>query len=115
MEIIKQNPHCHWDYFNLSKNPNITWEIIQQERYFFWNKCFVSKNPNITWEIVQANPYFKWDYDLLSYNAMNKAKNKYIQSQIKEYFMEQVTHEMMNLCFHPDNFNKFYELGHSDN
>ena len=40
-QYILDNPEKPWDYFELSSNPNITWEI------------------------VKANPEKPWDYSLL--------------------------------------------------
>ena len=44
------------DYFDLSRNPSVTWSAL------------LSYHPNITWPIVVANPHIKWSYANLSYN-----------------------------------------------
>lgn len=44
------------DWYEISKNPNITWEIVlnNTDRIWFWMS--LSRNPNITWDIIQSNP-----------------------------------------------------------
>ena len=55
-QFIKDNPDKDWDWgYNISANPNITWNIIQQNPDKPWNWNDISMNPNITWEIIQAN------------------------------------------------------------
>ena len=53
MEIVQANPNIDWDYYELSKNPNITWEIVQANPNIDWDYYELSKNPNITWEMTQ--------------------------------------------------------------
>lgn len=54
-----------WDWYNLSKNPNITWNIIKNNFDKPWNWHHLSSNPIITWDIVRQNPDKPWDWDML--------------------------------------------------
>ena len=44
---------CSW--YDISSNPNISWEIIQNNPDKPWNWNCISYNPNITWDIIQNN------------------------------------------------------------
>ncbi len=99
----------------LSQNPNITWDIVQSNPQINWNYRYLSNNTNITWKIVKSNPQVPWDYEELSSNSMIKAKDKFIQSRIKQYFLEHVCPEIENYCLHPDNFFRLYDLGYHEN
>ena len=69
-DIVKANPDKPWNYYCLSRNPNITWDIVQANPDKPWNYEWLSINPNITWDIVKANPDKPWDYFDLSKNEM---------------------------------------------
>ena len=74
-QYILDNPDKRWDYIELSKNPNITWEMVQAHPHIQWYYSILSSNPNITWEIVQANPDKPWNYYWLSINTQTKFVN----------------------------------------
>ena len=68
-QVILDNPDKDWDWYELSKNPNITWEIVQQHPDKPWNWSALSRNPRVTtWEFVQKNPDNPWDWYELSSN-----------------------------------------------
>jgi len=58
----------HWNWYSLSKNPQVTWDIVQANPDKQWDWGCLSRNPNITWDIVQANPDKPWDWRWLSRN-----------------------------------------------
>jgi len=66
--IVRENPDIPWDWDGLSKNPNITWEIVRDNPDKHWDWNYISRNPIITWEIVRDNPDRPWDYAYLSEN-----------------------------------------------
>ena len=43
--MILSNPDKPWDYLNISRNPNITWEIIDQNKFKPWYYNYISGNP----------------------------------------------------------------------
>ena len=48
--FILENPDREWDWDEISKNPNITWDIIRENPDREWNWYHgISYNPNITW------------------------------------------------------------------
>ena len=72
-----------WDPYNVSLNPNITWDIILDNPQYPWDRDGLSLNPNITWDIIEQNPNGPenkkdiynnsfWNYKLLSRNKMMK-------------------------------------------
>jgi len=65
-DIIQNNPDKYWDWSNISRNPNITWDIIQNNPDKDWDWQFISRNPNITWDIIQNNPDKDWDWTSIS-------------------------------------------------
>jgi len=65
---ISLHPDKSWDYYWLSRNPNITWEIVQANPHKPWDYYWLSMNPNITWEIVSLHPTRPWNYYMLSSN-----------------------------------------------
>lgn len=61
-EYIMNNPDKLWNWYGISGNPNITWEIVQNNLNKPWDWSFLSKNKNITWEIIQKNPTQTWSW-----------------------------------------------------
>ena len=60
------------NWFEITRNPNITWEIIQANPNEDWDWDYVSMNPNITWEIIQANHNEKWNWLSIAQNIFQK-------------------------------------------
>ena len=59
-QFIKTNPDKPWDFWSLSRNPNITWDIVKANPDKPWDFWSLSGNPNITCDIVKANPDDRW-------------------------------------------------------
>src|SRR6185503_19307266 len=51
-DYIQKNQDKKWNYYRLSRNPNITWDIVQNNKDIHWDYYQLSANPNITWDIV---------------------------------------------------------------
>ncbi len=66
--LIKLSPDKPWDWFWISRNPNITWDIIKSNPEKPWNWVYVSRNPNITMDIVKDNPDKPWNWAGISRN-----------------------------------------------
>jgi hypothetical protein len=64
--LRRQSQTAHWNYHQLSANPNITWEIVQNNPRRPWSPAGLSRNPNITWNIVINNLEYPWDWTNLS-------------------------------------------------
>lgn len=56
-----------WDWDELSKNPNISFEFIKNNLYLPWNWNLLSNNYNITFEIILNNLEYPWDWNWLSW------------------------------------------------
>lgn len=67
-DIVCAHPDKPWNYRQLSANINITWQIVQNHANRPWDYRYLSANPNITPDIVQNNPDKPWDYAFLSRN-----------------------------------------------
>lgn len=65
-KFIQENPTLPWKWQSISQNPSITFEIIEEDishctdNGVDWNWYNITRNPNITWEIIQSNPNKKW-------------------------------------------------------
>ena len=66
IEILKQDKP--WDWYGISRNPNITWDIIKENPEKPWNWCYLSRHPNITFDIIKEYPEKPWDWFGLSCN-----------------------------------------------
>ena len=47
--FIIDTPDKEWNWYNISCNPNITWDIIRDNPEIEWDWLGISSNPNITW------------------------------------------------------------------
>jgi len=56
------HPYEPWDWYNISRNPSITWDIVRENPDKPWIWSFLSAHPNITWDIVENNPDHPWDW-----------------------------------------------------
>jgi hypothetical protein len=74
-EIISANPDKPWNWNEVSRNPNITCDMICANPDKPWNWSGISSNPNITWEIISANPDKPWNWDRISCNNFRYLKN----------------------------------------
>ena len=89
--IVVANLDRPWDYASLGQNPNITWDIIIGNPDKPWDYEFVSKNPNINWNIVETNQDIRWSYPGLSENKM--MRDPYFNYSINNNNMTSQTHE----------------------
>jgi hypothetical protein len=73
-DIVKSHPDIGWMFRSLSSHPNITLDIVKEnpcppnDDGDEWDYDMLSQNPNITWDIVQSNPEIEWNYHYLSKN-----------------------------------------------
>lgn len=68
-DIVLQYPEVQWDWKNISRHKNITWDIIlENDTNPNWIRKSIAMNPNVTWDIVQANPERPWNISKLSGN-----------------------------------------------
>ena len=81
-QFILDNPDIPWDWYELSKNPSITWDIVQQNPDKKWDWSKLSSNTNITWDIVQQNQDKPWDWKKLSSNTMENARKQFISEKL---------------------------------
>ena len=67
-KIIREYPDKPWDWFEISRNPNITLDFIEANPDKPWDWSGISLNPNITFDFIEANPDKPWDWFEISYN-----------------------------------------------
>ena len=60
--FISRNMDKPWDWFSLSRNPNVTWDIVEANLDKPWNWDWLSEILQVTWEIVEANPDKPWNW-----------------------------------------------------
>ena len=58
------------------------WQFIIDDPNKDWDWLELSRNPNITWEIIRNNPEYSWDFNNI--NCKKIGKNKYILDNIKK-------------------------------
>tara|TARA_B100000242_G_C42649344_1_gene305109 strand:+ start:261 stop:497 length:237 start_codon:yes stop_codon:yes gene_type:complete len=64
----------------------------------------LSCNPNITWEIVQSNPDKPWNYCSLNENTMLKAREEFIEEEIKKFTEKVALNKIAKILFHPERY-----------
>ena len=55
LDLFKKYPNKDWNRFEISYNPNITWEMICANSTIDWDWRGISCNPNITLDIIDDN------------------------------------------------------------
>jgi len=60
MKFINKNSYRPWNWYGISKNPNITMNMIKENMDKPWNWYGISKNPNLTMDIIETNPHKEW-------------------------------------------------------
>jgi hypothetical protein len=85
MEYIMQHPEHPWNWYGISRNPNLTMEYIMQHPEHPWNWNGISYNPNLTMEYIAQHPEHPWDWNEISGNDFKKAKNAFIEKKYKEH------------------------------
>ena len=70
-EYIKEYSYLDddWDWYAISRNPNITMEIIELNLEYPWDWESVSDNPNLTIDFVKKYPEFDWDWENITLNS----------------------------------------------
>lgn len=76
-QYILDNPNERWDWYGLSKNPNITWDVIINNFNKPWNMYAICMNPNLTRQIINDN----WEHFIL--NGIVMQNEKYIFNEVK--------------------------------
>ncbi len=93
---------------------NNFWEFIKSNPDKHWDWSDISKNPNITWDIIKSNPDKPWDWEYISYNKFPKEHKNVLDQLYKEKhkkLLNKVNTEFTNAILHPDNFHLSIDLG----
>ena len=111
--FILRNMHKPWSWYNLSSNPNVTWEIVEANPDKRWNWNCLSRNPSITWEIVEASPDKPWDWGSLSQNKFTKAKEEFEKRVLHQKFIqENILEELVKTYMHPKRIVMLLDMGY---
>jgi len=70
--VKSHNKTIKWDYFELSRNLNITIQDVLNHRTNLWDWQGLSENPNISLNDMFNNPKKPWDF---KFSAAKKVKN----------------------------------------
>src|SRR6478609_6886695 len=68
IKLLDRFPDKPWDWYDLSRNPNLTLEFLEAHRAKNWNWWSLSWNPNVTMEYVELHHDKNWDWSGLSMN-----------------------------------------------
>ena len=107
MSFLEKNESKPWDWYGVSRNPNITMEFIDAHPEKSWDWRGISLNPNITMEYIDAHPEKPWNWGGISFHKFgwantrsywNIRRSKTIDqtSLIKEEFLARI-HDLMKI------------------
>lgn len=68
IKLLNQFPNVNWDWYELSYNPNITFDFVKENLNKKWNWTRLSSNPSITQEDIQSNPDMAWEWQGIAEN-----------------------------------------------
>ena len=112
-EIVEANLDKPWDWDYLSENPNVTWEIVKENLDKPWSWNGLSRNPNITSEIVEANLDKTWDWFALSRNKFTKEKEEFEKKVLHQKFIqENILEELVKAYMHPKRIVMLLDMGY---
>ena len=60
-------------------------KFIQDNPIQNWNWYSISRNPNITMKNIKDNPEKPWDWNIISSNLFTKEKEKFINRKYREH------------------------------
>ena len=129
MKDILENPDNPWDWFWISRNPNITMKDIMENQDKPWKWDYILMNPNITmnyikenldkpldWDGISLNPNITmkdilenpdkpWDWDGISKNSFTRDKQEFQLQQYRRhlasYRIQQHWHRIRSNPYHP--------------
>ena len=58
-----------WNWYELSKHPNIHWSDILRHTDLPWDVNGLSANPNLDISVIRANPKIKWNWGEVTMNS----------------------------------------------
>jgi hypothetical protein len=61
-DAIERNPNESWDFYKLSKHPQLTWDYVMQYSHKQWDWKYLSKHPSLSFEDVRRLPDKHWDW-----------------------------------------------------
>lgn len=67
-KLLLEFPDEDWDFNELSKNQNISFEFMEEHPEFKWNHSHMSLNPNLTLKYVLDHPEINWNWWNISQN-----------------------------------------------
>ena len=83
MEDVLLNLNKPWNWFCLSKHPNVTMDHIAQHPELPWVWKAVGNNPNLTVEFVLQNLEKPWKAFIFE-NSMDMCRTKAIEDRIEK-------------------------------
>ena len=89
MYLLEKYSKKPWDWYWISKNPNITMEFIEKYPNKPWNWRAISMNPAITMEIIKKYPNKPWSWSCMS-------KNPNITLEIIKKYIDKISFERLS-------------------
>lgn len=65
---LEKHPDERWNWYDISRNPNITIEYVESHPDKRWHWYMISMNPSITMEYIEAHRDKPWDCLRMSRN-----------------------------------------------
>ena len=72
IDLVLKFPDKSWNWYQLSCNPNITFQNVLDHPDLPWAWYWLSENPNITFQNILDHPDLPWDWCNLSINKFKR-------------------------------------------
>ena len=79
------NKHLFFDKDILYANKTVSFDIIKENISKFTDFYQISRNPNITWDIINENNEIQWNFQGLSANVFTKSYDIYLDNKLFNY------------------------------
>ena len=84
-KFIIDHPDRDWNWFNISRNPNITMQDILDNPTKPWDWFAISNNPTITMDFINDNPDKDWNWYAISRHIFLKDKEEFVIKMYREH------------------------------
>lgn len=65
-DAVCAEPNQPWDYWKLSRHPELTWEVVRRLAHKGWNWAALSQHSGLEFGLIREHSDKAWDWDALS-------------------------------------------------